>query len=46
VDTGAVNAIYGAGVGLRVDGNQFWHQNSAGIGDVAGTSDLFGVLPT
>ena len=45
VDAGAVNAIYGAGVGLRADGNQFWHQNSAGIGDVAGPSDLFGVLP-
>ena len=45
-DAGAVNVIYGAGVGLRADGNQFWHQDSAGIADFVGRSDLFGVLST
>jgi FG-GAP repeat protein len=41
-DAGAVNVIYGAGVGLRADGNQFWHQDSDGILDAAEAEDLFG----
>jgi hypothetical protein len=44
---GAVNAIYGAGVGLRANGNQLWHQDSTGIADEAETGDFFGdSLPT
>ena len=30
---GAVNVIYGAGVGLRATGNQLWHQNSTNVAD-------------
>jgi hypothetical protein len=41
-NAGAVNVIYGAGVGLRATGNQLWHQNSTGIADAAETSDNFG----
>jgi FG-GAP repeat protein len=44
---GAVNVIYGSGVGLRATGNQFWHQDSTGIADAAEPGDLFGAsLPT
>jgi len=43
VDAGAMNAIYGSAViGLDSPGNQRWHQNSAGIGGVAGANDNFG----
>jgi disulfide bond formation protein DsbB len=41
-DAGAVNVLYGAGVGLRANGNQLWHQNSPEIADAANASDLFG----
>jgi len=47
VDAGAVNVLYGAGVGLRANGNQLWHQNSTGIADVAEFDEDFGIsLPT
>ena len=39
---GAVNVIYGTASGLASTGNQFWHQNSAGILDSAEESDSFG----
>jgi hypothetical protein len=39
---GAVNVIYGSASGLTASGNQFWHQNSSGIADVAETYDYFG----
>jgi hypothetical protein len=39
---GAVNVLYGAGVGLRATGNQFWHQDSTGIADTAQGVDRFG----
>ena len=46
VDAGAINIIYGYGSasGLTVTGNQFLHQDSSGIEDVAENSDFFGVL--
>jgi FG-GAP repeat protein len=39
---GAVNVLYGDAFGLSTAGNQFWHQNSAGVLDVVETGDLFG----
>ena len=42
LNAGAVNAIYGSAKRLRPDGNQFWHQDSPGIADVAEDGDLFG----
>ncbi|MBD2436402.1 FG-GAP repeat protein [Nostoc sp. FACHB-110] len=39
---GAVNVIYGSNTGLTSIGNQIWHQDSPGIGDVAEASDYFG----
>ena len=39
---GAVNVIYGTGGGLTAAGDQLWHQDSGGIGDVAETFDQFG----
>jgi FG-GAP repeat len=41
-DTGAVNVLYGTASGLSASGNQFWHQNSPGILDVAEEDDRFG----
>jgi hypothetical protein len=41
-NAGAVNVIYGAGVGLRANDNQLRHQNSTGIADAAEFSDNFG----
>jgi FG-GAP-like repeat/FG-GAP repeat len=42
-DAGAVNVLYGAGTGgLSGSGNQFWHQNSTGVLDVAEAGDNFG----
>jgi FG-GAP repeat len=41
---GAVNVLYGAGVGLRADGNQLWHQDSPGIVDTAEEGDTFGAF--
>lgn len=39
---GAVNIIYGGVAGLSTDGNQIFHQNTAGINGVAENSDQFG----
>ena len=41
-DTGAVNVLYGTASGLSASGNQLWHQDSAGILDVAELGDDFG----
>jgi hypothetical protein len=41
-DAGAVNVIYGAAAGLTSTGDEIWHQDSAGIGGLAGTGDNFG----
>jgi hypothetical protein len=38
---GAVNVLYGTATGLSATGNQFWHQNSAGVVDAAETDDRF-----
>jgi hypothetical protein len=42
VDGGAVSVLYGSPAGLTSTANQLWHQNVAGIADVAGASDYFG----
>ncbi len=40
---GAVNVLYGsAGGGLTGDGDQFWHQDIAGVVDAAENGDAFG----
>ena len=39
---GAVNVLYGSAGGLSSVGDQFWHQNSAGILDTAEANDSFG----
>ncbi len=39
---GAVNVIYGSMNGLSATGNQFWHQDSAGIIGAAEADDRFG----
>lgn len=39
---GAVNVLYGSSVGLSSAGNQFWHQDSTDIVDVAEGLDRFG----
>jgi hypothetical protein len=41
-DAGAVNVLYGTDAGLSSTGNQFWHQDSPGVLDVAESYDLFG----
>lgn len=41
-DGGGVNVIYGSGSGLAAAGNQYWDQNSQGIGDAVEASDQFG----
>jgi hypothetical protein len=41
-DAGAVHVIYGSSVGLSSTSNQFWHQDSSGIKDVAQPGDRFG----
>jgi hypothetical protein len=41
-DAGVVNVIYGSNSGLTGNGDQLWHQNSAGINDSAEDSDFFG----
>ena len=43
---GAVNVIYGSGDGLTEAGDQIWHQDSPGIGDVAEENDRFGSVLT
>jgi hypothetical protein len=43
-NAGAVNVLYGtAAAGLSATGNQFWHQNSAGVLDAAEPGDQFGL---
>ena len=42
LDAGAVNVLYGTSTGLSSTGNQFWHQDSGGIKDVAQPGDRFG----
>ena len=42
VDAGAVNVIYGSGVGLTSTGNQFWHQGASGVNDATQPDDRFG----
>jgi len=42
VNAGAVNIIYGTATGLASAGNQFWHQNSAGVANSATEGDQFG----
>jgi hypothetical protein len=39
---GAVNVIYGTGAGLAATGNQLFHQDTAGIVEVAESGDSFG----
>jgi disulfide bond formation protein DsbB len=41
-DAGAVNLLYGAATGLNAAGDQLWHQNVAGVAEVAQTGDHFG----
>jgi hypothetical protein len=41
-DAGAVNVLYGRGIGLDDPRNQFWHQDSPGITGDAETGDFFG----
>jgi hypothetical protein len=41
-NTGAVNVIYGSSTGLTATGNQFWHQEVAGIEDINEEFDNFG----
>jgi hypothetical protein len=43
-DAGAVNVIYGSSAGLRATAldDQFWHQDSANVEDVAEPDDRFG----
>jgi hypothetical protein len=46
VDVGAVNVIHGSPTGLNATAvpDQFWHQNAAGVEDVAEAGDAFGTL--
>ena len=39
---GAVHLLYGSDGGLKLMGNQYWHQDRDGIPDTAETGDLFG----
>ncbi|MEM3916594.1 MAG: FG-GAP repeat protein, partial [Candidatus Nitrosocaldus sp.] len=43
-DAGAVNILYGSSSGLQASSpdDQFWHQDSTGVEDVAEDFDLFG----
>lgn len=41
-NAGAVNVIYGSAVGLTADGNQFWHEDSAGVPGAAGPGEHLG----
>jgi hypothetical protein len=42
IDGGGVNVVYGSMTGLITAGNQWWTQDSPGIGDAAEPSDWFG----
>ena len=39
---GAVNVLYGSGVGVSANGNELWHQDVTGIQDAVETGDQFG----
>ena len=39
---GTVNIIYGSSSGLTSNGNQFWHQDTTGVGEIAEAFDNFG----
>jgi hypothetical protein len=42
-EAGAVNVLYGSTTGLTATADQFWHQDSSGIKDVAEEDDVFGL---
>jgi disulfide bond formation protein DsbB len=42
VDAGAVNVLYGSASGLAKNGDQFWHQDTPGVEDTAGSTNEFG----
>ena len=42
MDAGAANVLFGSAAGLTAAGDQIWHQDSAGILDVAEAGDLLG----
>ena len=42
VDAGATTVLLGSAAGLTAAGDQIWHQDSAGILDVAEAGDLLG----
>ncbi len=42
VGAGMVNVLYGSGSGLRVSGDQSWHQNSSGVNGNSEIGDRFG----
>jgi FG-GAP repeat len=44
-NAGAVSVLYGSATGLSAAGNQLWHQDSAGVADVAEDGDHFGTAP-
>jgi len=46
IHCGAVNVLYGSGTGLDDLNDQFWHQDSAGIAEIAETDDRFGMFVT
>jgi len=41
---GAMNVLFGSSGGLSSTGNEFWHQNSSGVPDMAELNDFFGAL--
>ena len=41
-DEGAVNILYGSGLGLTYGGAQFWHQDVAGVEGAAWSEEFFG----
>lgn len=41
-NAGAVHVIYGARIGLRASGDEFWHQNSTGVRGEAESDGQFG----
>lgn len=42
ISAGTVTVLYGSSTGLRSAGAQLWHQNKAGLGSSAESSDFFG----
>ena len=41
-DAGSVHVLFGAAAGVEAAGNQYLHQDAAGVGDAAETGDSFG----